>query len=324
MYGPRLWLTPLLLLASATTLPADVAVLLEEPYGLFGAFNPTGHAAVYLSDVCAASPLTLRRCEPGEPGVVISRYQSLGGYDWVAIPVVPFFYAVDRLEDVPAAPDQAAVQALREAWRHQRLQSVAPDRSDGTAQPGNWNELIGVAYDRATYGFQLETSPEDDDRLIRELNSAPNRRRFSLLFRNCADFARTMVNRYYPRAVRRSFLADAGVMTPKQVAKSLVQYGRRHSDLQISSFVVPQTPGNRRRSKAVRGLFESVVRSKKYAAPLAVFQPWIAGSMAVAYLTRGRFNPPRQATRLNQRQPVWVLTTAIDETGPARRAPAGF
>src|SRR6201995_258178 len=53
---------------------ASVSLLLEQPYGGLGMFNPTGHAAVYLDHVCAASPLELRPCRPGELGVVISRY----------------------------------------------------------------------------------------------------------------------------------------------------------------------------------------------------------------------------------------------------------
>ena len=52
---------------------AGAALLLEEPYGPFGSGVPTGHAAIYLPQVCAATPTQLRRCNPGELGVVISR-----------------------------------------------------------------------------------------------------------------------------------------------------------------------------------------------------------------------------------------------------------
>ena len=41
---------------------ADAALLMEEPYAEFGAFNPTGHAAIYLNHVCAESPTRLRPC----------------------------------------------------------------------------------------------------------------------------------------------------------------------------------------------------------------------------------------------------------------------
>ncbi len=301
----RIWFQLALIVCAATPLRADIVVLLEEPSGTFGFFNPTGHAAVYLTNVCAASPTELRRCGPGEPGVVISRYQSLAGRDWIAVPVVAFFYGVDRIEDFSLAPDRASVQAIRDTWRRSHLASIAPDTPDGKAPPGDWNELIGVAYDRATLGFQLATTAAQDDRLIRELNARPNRKRFHILFRNCADFVREIVNRYYPKVVKRSILADGGITTPKQVVKCFVRYGRRNSELSLSSFAVPQLPGFRR-SKATRGLLESFVRSKKYVAPLAFFQPWVAGGMGAAYLTRGRFNPAREAAALNQKQPEWA------------------
>ena len=66
----------------------NVALLVEEPFGFFGSINPTGHSAIYLNRVCAESPTRLRRCEPGETGVVISRYSGIRGLDWVAIPLI--------------------------------------------------------------------------------------------------------------------------------------------------------------------------------------------------------------------------------------------
>ena len=90
-----------LVLACAGLAGASATLLLEEPYGHLGFFTATGHAAVYLSGVCAETPLVLRPCAPGELGSVISRYDGVGGYDWVAIPLIPYLYAVDRPEDIP-------------------------------------------------------------------------------------------------------------------------------------------------------------------------------------------------------------------------------
>src|SRR5712692_12052361 len=80
---------------------ASATLLLEEPYGKLGFFTATGHAAVYLSGVCAETPLVLRPCAPGELGAVISRYDGVGGYDWVAIPLIPYLYAVEQPDDIP-------------------------------------------------------------------------------------------------------------------------------------------------------------------------------------------------------------------------------
>ena len=60
---------------------AQAALLMEEPYGFFGALNPTGHTAVYFERICAETPTRLRRCQPGQLGAVLSRYQGIAGYD---------------------------------------------------------------------------------------------------------------------------------------------------------------------------------------------------------------------------------------------------
>src|ERR1700759_4068788 len=80
---------------------AAVPILLEDPYSYCGAFAGAGHAAVYLSNICADSPVSLRRCLPGESGVVISRYHRIAGYDWLAVPLYPYLYAVDKPQDIP-------------------------------------------------------------------------------------------------------------------------------------------------------------------------------------------------------------------------------
>src|SRR5215472_8707961 len=93
---------------------ADATLLLEEPYSYDGAFAGTGHAAVYLNHVCAQSPVELRPCAPGEDGVVLSRYKSVAGYDWIAIPVVPYLYAVEQRENIPLFADPKLVAFLRD------------------------------------------------------------------------------------------------------------------------------------------------------------------------------------------------------------------
>src|SRR6267143_5611166 len=95
---------------------ATATLLLEEPYGKLGFFTATGHAAVYLSGVCADSPLVLRPCAPGELGAVISRYDGVGGYDWVAIPLIPYLYAVQKPEDIPLFVDPKMVNFLRDQY----------------------------------------------------------------------------------------------------------------------------------------------------------------------------------------------------------------
>jgi hypothetical protein len=155
--------------------------------------------------------------------------------------------------------------------------------------------LVGASYIRAIYGFHVDTSNEQDDRLIRKYNSEPNRMQFNIITRNCADFARNLVNYYYPKMLHRSVIGDLGVTTPKHDAQSLVHFGERHPDLHLTTFVIPQVPGNTRRSRPVRGVVESVVRAKKYMLPLLVFHPVITGALVVAAADGARFNPARNA-----------------------------
>src|SRR5258708_39683237 len=96
---------------------SSATLLLEEPYGKLGFFTATGHAAVYLSGVCAETPLVLRPCAPGELGAVISRYDGIGDYDWVAIPLISYLYAVEKPDDIPLFVDQKMVNFLRDQYR---------------------------------------------------------------------------------------------------------------------------------------------------------------------------------------------------------------
>jgi hypothetical protein len=275
----------LLLLSGVGTARAEAALFLEEPFGAFGHMNPTGHAAVYLSRVCAESPTVLRACEPGETGVVISRYRRVGGYDWIAIPLIPYLYAVDQPEHVPLYVNAEMVASLRDNYRRSHLEQIAPDGAGGKTPDGEWIQLVGAAYERKIYSFEIETTEAQDDRLIEKLNSGKNGSHFNLLLHNCADFSRGILNTYYPHATHRSLFADQGITTPKQIAESLVSYSKRPPDLQFSCFVIAQAPGTLPRSGAVRGVFEAFLKSKKYVLPVAALHPLIASGMVVAYLT---------------------------------------
>ena len=265
------WGLTLLLLCAAPRARADVAVLLEEPYSYDGAFAGTGHAAVYLTRVCASSPTRLRRCQPGELGVVLSRYHRVAGYDWIAVPLYPYLYAVDKPEHIPLFADNKLEAALRDRYRRKFLEGVVPNGPSEETPGGDWYELVGSAYDRTLYGFQIETSVAQDDRFIARYNARLNRESYKLVTRNCADFVREAVNFYYPNAIKRAIIADLDVSTPKHVAKALVQFSKRNPELQFTAFVIPQVPGTIRRSRPVRGVVESVFKAKKYELPCLLY-----------------------------------------------------
>ena len=276
---------------------ASATLLLEEPYGKLGFFTATGHAAVYLSDVCAETPLKLRPCQPGELGAVISRYNGVNGYDWLAIPLIPYLYAVDDADNIPLYADPKLVNFLRDQYRRKHLEEVAPDAADGTTPGGNWYELVGTSYDRTVYAFEIETTAAQDAAFLEKYNSSPNQSHFLTVARNCADFAKDVINFYYPKALHRSFVADVGIATPKQMAKTLIKYSSRHPQVELSRYVIPQVPGIEARSEPVHGVVESFFRSKKYIVPSAVVSPIFAGCVAAVYVGTGAstFNPAQHA-----------------------------
>ena len=298
----RAFCTLLVLVAGCTCLSnASATLLLEEPYGKLGFFTATGHAAVYLSGVCADTPLVLRPCARGELGVVISRYDGVGGYDWMAVPLIPYLYAVEKSEDIPLFVDPKMVTFLRDQYRRKHLEAVVPDLKDGGSPGGNWYELVGSAYDRAAYAFEIETTAAQDQDFIRAYNSAANRSHFHLSYRNCADFAKDVINFYYPKALHRSVVADVGITTPKQMAKTLVKFSAHHPELEFSRYVIPQVPGSEARSAEVHGVVESFFKSKKYFVPSVVVSPVFAGCVAAVYVGTGtgHFDPARKALIYN-------------------------
>ncbi len=265
---------------------AQAALLMEEPYGFFGAMNPTGHNAIYFQRICADTPVHLRRCEPDELGAVIARYQGIDGYDWIAIPLIPYLYSVEESSEVPDQVNREIVDRLRDRYREAHLLSLGANLSPGNLVHGGWKQLVGVAYERRIYAFRFNTSEADDDALIDRLNNDPNRSHFNLLFSNCADFARLILNSYFPGKFKRSFFPDAGMTTPKQIAWKLVRYGHKHPEAEVAVFEIPQVPGYRRLSHANKSIDESFITTV-YAIPITIANPYLAGGLLVDYIFRG-------------------------------------
>src|SRR5258705_5146502 len=189
-----LWLISLLLVsvAGVSTARGDVALLVEEPYGFFGSINPTGHSAIYLNRVCPDSPTLLRRCQPGETGVVISRYSRIRSLDWVAIPLLPYLYAVEQAADVPQWAEPASVAEMRKAYAEAHLTSLI-SATKGYDTKNVWPQLLGVAYIRKIYSFEIATTDEQHELLIAEYSGRANQRHLNLFMNNCADCSRRLL-----------------------------------------------------------------------------------------------------------------------------------
>lgn len=293
MRTPRTIAFSLVAFAFLLSLPtrgvAQAALLMEEPYGFFGTLNPTGHTAIYFAKICAETPTKLRRCEAGEMGSVISRYDDVGEYDWVAIPLLPYLYSVENSSDVPALVDRTIVNRLRDQYHEAHLSGLGEDVKKGSFWHGGWTELIGVAYERRLYAFRFETTAAQDDALIARMNNRANRSSFQLLFNNCADFSRELLNQYFPKTFRRSVFPDAGMTTPKQIAYKLKRYAKKHPQLHLQILEIPQIPGYRHMSRSNKSISESLITTA-YAVPIAIVNPYLAGGLFVDYVVRGHYH----------------------------------
>jgi hypothetical protein len=268
---------------------AQAALLMEEPYGFFGTVNPTGHTAIYFARICAETPTRLRRCEPGEMGAVISRYSDVNDYDWVAIPLIPYLYSVEDIAAVPAQVDRATVNRLRDQYHEAHLLDLGEHVQKGGFWHGGWTELIGVSYERRLYALRFDTTEAQDDAFIERMNDGTNRSNFQLLFNNCSDFSRVVLNQYFPKTFRRSIFPDAGMTTPKQIAYKLEHYAHRHPEIHLEIFEIPQIPGYRHMSRSNKSISESLITTA-YAVPIAILNPYLAGGLFVDYVVRGRYH----------------------------------
>lgn len=301
---------PLLILlfaafAAASPAYARIGLVVGEPFGSFGTMMPAGHAAIYLDNLCAASPTQLRPCRPGESGVVLSRYHDLRTtkLDWMAVPANIFFYGTEDPAQSADFITPSFESELRESYRQGYLTGVAPDRIDkhGIAHPpayGDWEEAIGAAFDRRLFLYMIDTSPEQDTALLEILNSDPDQRRYSLAHANCADFAADLLNVVLPDTFHRNKIADFGVMSPKQLARLMDAYGNSHPEAHLTVYEIPQLPGTLRRSRPVRGAAEMFLKTKRYLVTLLVIQPEAVLASWIMYEKKGKWTPGLDAIPL--------------------------
>jgi len=295
---------------------AQAALILEEPYGFFGTLNPTGHDAIYFARICAETPIKLRRCHDGEMGSVISRYSGIADYDWIAVPLIPYLYSVEDISAVPLRVDRKTVIRLRDQYHEAHLSSIGEEVGRGGFLNGGWTELVGVAYERRMYAYHFETTEEQDDAFIARMNDSRNRSHFQLLFNNCADFSRGILNLYFPRTFRRSLFPDAGMTTPKQIAYKLLRYAEKHPETQLQVYEIPQIPGYRHMSRSNKSIAESLITTG-YAIPIAILNPYLAGGLFVDYLVRGHYHLiPKNHVELTPEELVTLTIPGIPEQNP--------
>jgi len=283
----------LILLFIPTIARADVSLIILESVGVAGEFTGSGHTTIYFSNICADGPTRLRLCQPGEQGAVLSTYPDFSKNltrEWMAVPLISYLYGVEHERDIPLYADGKIRNLLREAYRKKHLGNVIADKADGTMPEGGWRTLLTMAFNRDIYSFNLKTTIEEDAQFLKEFNSSSGKGEFNSFTRNCADFTRKIINKYFPGAARRDVINDFGITTPKATVKSLTRYASERPERLFNITKHSQVAGPIWRSYDNRSFTEKALLSKKYMIPTLVFYPPLYAVFAGAYLTTGRFD----------------------------------
>jgi len=276
---------------------ADIGIVLNSAVSAHaGWFNSSGHSSVYLSRVCAETPVKARLCRPGEMGSVLSAYSNFHEarpYEWNLIPVSVFLYGVDDPADRPLYGTQELLSSLRERYRVEHLGELCTTEDCRTNPDANWMDTVGETFVRTVYIFEIKTTEAQDRAFVERLNHQANSNHYSALDWNCADFAKDVINSYFPHAVRADRWNDFGMTGPKAIARSLTHYGDHHKQaagLRITRF--EQLPSNIARSDPARDATESMFAEKKFMVPL-LLRPEELAFFSASYFLTARFSAER-------------------------------
>jgi hypothetical protein len=274
---------------------ASVGVVLNESlHESMDRITGTGHTAVYFSNICPESPVKLRLCEPGELGSVMSVYINIGedqSFGWNIVPLSIYLYGVEDPANRPLFASYKVKRVLEDRYRDNYLKDLCTTAACQTSLKAEWREMVAATLIRSVYIFQMDTTREQDEKFIAAFNASENKNEFNGLKRNCADFARHVINSYFPNAVHRDPINDFGMTSPKAVARTFSHYAEQHPDANFRVMHFAQAPGTIQRSSEVRAGTEQLYRSKKWLVPLAFLAYHELPAAAASYLIFGRFNP---------------------------------
>jgi hypothetical protein len=276
----------------------DVGVVLNESLDTsLARITGSGHSAVYLSNICADTPIKMRLCRPGELGSVLSNYTTLGEdqpYEWNIVPLSIYLYGVEDPQNRPIFATEKIKKALEERYREKYLSPYCAGKFCRTSNDAEWREMVGATLSRSIYIFVVDTTVEQDLQLIQEFNSLPNVNHFNGVTHNCATFTERVVNTYFPHATSADYINDFGMTSPKAIARSFTHYAKKHPEAHFRVLHIAQVPGTIKRSSEARAGTEQLYHSKKLLVPMLIFADHELPFVAASYLLTGRFSPERE------------------------------
>jgi len=180
--------------------------------------------------------------------------------------------------------------------------------------------MVGAGMVRSMYIFVVRTTLQQDLDLIAKFNALPNENHFNIVVRNCADFAKKIVDAYFPHAAHRDVIDDFGMTSPKAVARTFTRYAHSHPELRFYVLHFSQLPGTFRPSSEARNPAEQLYHSKKLLVPMVIFAHYELPIIAAAHVLAGRFNPEHEFEEHPAIQVV-QLGFQLNATNPVTSAP---
>lgn len=311
------------LLAGSVPMQADIGLLLDAKpnvqFELGNALTGAGHSGVYLSNVCVVTPVELRLCKPGELGSVIQNYEDFREnepYEWNAVPLSVYLYGVDDPGQRPLFGSPELREALQAQYRARYLQTICTTDRCLHDPKANWRDSVAAAFVREIYIFEVETTREQDEQFVREFNARANVNHYSGFSNNCADFAKLVVNTYFPHSAHRDVLNDLGMTGPKAIARSFTHYAEHRPAMDLHVIRVEQLPGTYKRSSDSHEGTEQLFRAKKWLLPTGLAAYQSVPIFAASYFLTGRFSPDHEL-RKHPSEQVAALTDELQEAKQA-------
>ena len=303
---------------------ADIGLMLNaKPNGHveigFAEITGEGHSAVYLSRVCPESPVELRLCRPDEPGSVIQNYVDYkedAPYQWNIVPLSVYLYGVDAMSQKPLFASPQLRTVLQERYRRLYLHDICTTDDCISNPDANWRDAVAAAFVREIYIFEVKTTVDQDEEFIREFNARANVNHYSGFRRNCADFAKLVVNTYFPHSAHRDPINDFGMTGPKAIARSFAHYAEHHPALDLRVVRIDQVPGTYKRSSDCHEGTEQTFRAKKWLIPMVAVEAQAVPFLAASYLLTGRFDPNHEL----RQHPSPDAATLHEQLAEAREA----
>lgn len=276
--------------------------MVADPTDLGGSrYTTAGHSLVYLSGVCAASPVHARLCGPGEQGSVVSMYPDFREdkpYSWNLVPLSIYLQGFPAPGDRLLYVSKSIKEAMEAHVREGLFQGICSGGQCPELLHSYWRDMVAATADRDVFIYAVHTNHAQDQMVVDWLNHDANVNHYKTLTHNCADFTRVLVNTIFPSSVHRDVLNDVGMMTPKAAAHSFTFWALKHPELGFYSMHFAQQPGDIRRSGLARSGTETVIHMKKYLIPVVVLGDFeLPTSIFAAYILTGRFGLYKESTQ---------------------------